>query len=115
MCDQFGYIKTFKRYYNRDTGFVQRGTVGFVDTPISLDQTAVKRSNGKYITILDSQGQNNYDYYMLTPYASMGVFILRDNGAKLSVSKGTINDLNVDDNIIVHVVYSFVRTVIVLR
>lgn len=115
ITDQFGYIKTFKRYYNRDTGFVQRGTVGFVDAPISLDQTAVKRSNGKYITILDSQGQNNYDYYMLTPYASMGVFILRDNGAKLSVSKGTINDLNVDDNIIVHVVYSFVRTVIVLR
>ena len=115
IADQFGYIKAFMRYYNKDTGFVQRGNVGFVDTPISLDQTEIKQNNGKYITILDTQGLNDYDYYMLTPYSTMGVFILKDNGAKLSVSKGTIGDLMVDDTIIVHVVYSFVRTVIVLR
>lgn len=115
-ADQFGYIKTFQRYYNKNTGFTQRGSyTDFIDRPITLLETTIKKYNDKFITVPDKSGLNDYDYYMLTPYSSMSVVIVRDNGSKLSVTPGTIKDLNVEDTIVIHVVYNFVRTVVVFK
>ena len=116
ISDNFGYIKTFQRYYNRVSGFTQRGTyTDFIDRPITIVESEIKLYNDLYITVPDDESSNPYEYYMLTPHSSMNLVIVEGNGANAIITPGTIKDLNVGDRIILHVCYNYIRSIIIIR
>ena len=107
------YLKGFVRFYNQQSGYVQKISYSSLDRPIVIMDTEARRITDSYIYFLDKQGLNPYDYYMIA--ASGNVTVVEEDGDKTKVSSGTLADIEPGDRLIMHIQYVRLRSVIVFK
>lgn len=107
------YLKGFKRFYNKDTGFEQKISYSSLDSRIVIMDTEAARMTDSHIYFLDKAGANPYDYYMIK--AKEQVTIVEQRGGETVVSAGTLSDIEPGDRLIMHVCYVQFKTVVVFK
>lgn len=107
------YIKAFTRFYNEDDGYIQKITYTDINRPIVIMHSEAKKVADPYIYFLDENGDNPYDYYMFKSGTNITVVTPSPNG--IDVRGGTVADIDIGDEIIVHIRYTIVDGIVVFK
>lgn len=107
------YIKAFTRFYNKQNGYTQKITYKTLDQAIVIMHSEARKIAEPYIYFLDEAGDNSYDYYMFKSGSNVTVVSQNRNG--IEVSGGTLADIDIGDEIIVHIRYTIVDGIVVFK